>query len=206
MLLNKDIMSIKIDSITIPDIIINKMKDQLEKTRISGIEHGFNICRDNGNIIDKDECTGTYCQIKMKGECEGNIKKIGDYHTHPRGSNLMSINDLYVACLYDFKCIGSVRDNEIKCFVKKPISYPKNCLNEAKDIILERERLSKNKEHLIIQESILNRMKNRISEKEYSYSKERLDQKIKMHNTNVTKSIMTKDIVKEKYFKDLILS
>ncbi len=80
-------MSININSFSISDDIIKKMDNQLLKTRNTGLEHGFNLCNDNNKIVAKDECVGTYCEIKIIRECSDQKKtpKVGDFHTHPRG-------------------------------------------------------------------------------------------------------------------------
>lgn len=103
-------MTIKLHPFVLPDNMIKKMEEQIEKTRITRIEHGFNLCKNNGNIISKDECTGDICEIRIKSECTDQNKnpKIGYFHTHPRGCSNMSLADIRMACHHDFKCIGSI--------------------------------------------------------------------------------------------------
>ena len=74
-------MSVRLNSFTLPDNIIKKMEDQIDKTRNTKIEHGFNLCKHNGNIIDKDDCTGDICEIRLKKECTDQdiTPKVGDF-------------------------------------------------------------------------------------------------------------------------------
>lgn len=166
------------------------MDIQLDKTRDLGIEHGFNLCKDNDNIIAKDECTGTTCEIKIMQECSNQetTPKVGDYHTHPRGTSEMSIMDMKRACLFDFKCIGAVTDNSIKCFIRK--KYPEKCSEEMDVIIKKRDILARDAEILRKNRSILSK-ENEI--------------KIRQHNEKVSDSIRKIARIKDIYFEGITI-
>ena len=182
-------MSVKLNSFVLSDNIIKKMDIQLDKTRDIGIEHGFNLCKDNDNIIVKDECTGTTCEIKIMRECSDQeiTPKVGDYHTHPRGTPEMSIMDMKRACLFDFKCIGATTDNSIKCFIRKKVKYPEKCSKEIDAFIKKRDILARDAEIL---------RTNMFKENEI---------KVRQHNEKVIDSIRKIAIIKDKYFEGITI-
>ncbi len=180
-------MPIKLNSFVLSDNIIKKMDIQLDKTRYIGIEHGFNLCKDNDNIIDKDECTGTTCEIKIMQECSNVTPKVGDFHTHPRGTPEMSIMDMKSACLLDFKCIGAATDNSIKCFIRKKVKYPEKCSEEMDAIIKKRDVLARDAE-------ILRTTRLKVN-----------DKKVRQHNEKVSDSIRKIARIKDIYFEGITL-
>lgn len=194
-------MSVKLNSFVLSDNIIKKMDIQLDKTRDIGIEYGFNLCKDNDNIVVKDECTGTTCEIKIMRECSNQeiTPKVGDYHTHPRGTSEMSIMDMKRACLFDFKCIGTVTDNSIKCFIRKKVKYPEKCSKEMDAIIKKRDVLARDAEILRRNRSMLPNIgeyKDIIKENEI---------KVRQHNEKVSDSIRKIAIIKDTYFEGIII-
>lgn len=185
-------MSVKLNSFVLSDNIIKKMDIQLNKTRDIGIEHGFNLCKDNDNITVKDECTGTTCEIKIMRECSNQeiTPKIGDYHTHPRGTSEMSIMDMKRACLFDIKCIGAAANNSIKCFIRKKVKYPEKCSKEMDAIIKKRDVLARNAEILRTNRSML------FKENEI---------KVRQHNEKVSDSIRKIARIKDIYFEGITI-
>ena len=129
-------MPTKLNSIILPDNLTNKMKVLLEETKISRLEHGFDVCSKNNDLIIRNVCRGTICSIELPQGCETDERLVGDYHTHPRGPSIMSDSDMHVACKLDFSCIGSSffgRDR-IKCLVRKSDTNSIDC---QKDVIPE---------------------------------------------------------------------
>lgn len=113
------IIVIKLNSYILPDPVIEKMKSKIRETKEKDIELGFGLCRlRNTNIIRTgDECTGTECELVYEKECPiGSY--VGVYHTHPHTSSKPSIGDLETAYIDEVGCIGSVRDDNIKCFLR----------------------------------------------------------------------------------------
>ena len=198
-------MSIRLNSYTLPDNIIRKMEDQIDKTRNTKMEHGFNLCKYNGSLIDKDECIGNTCEIKIESECSNQdvTPKVGDYHTHPRGSHNMSLEDMKTACHLDFKCIGST-DNSIRCFIKKSVPYPEGCSSEIENIIIKTEEISRETDILTRERSMLETLKNMPNIDMSKYINENVT-KIRQHNEIVGNLIKRKDIVRDTYFKEIIV-
>lgn len=201
-------MPIRLNSFTLPDSIIKKMEDQIEKTRDTNIEHGFNICKYNGGIIGKDECTGNSCEIRISRECSNQdiTPKVGDYHTHPRGGPKMSLPDMKTACHFDFKCIGAI-DNSIRCFIKKSISSQEGCSTEIENVIIGTERMDK--ETVILNEvgSMLDKLKsipNRDMDKYWELIRE-YNKDVRRHNESVSYLNKRKDMIKNMYFKEITI-
>lgn len=113
-------MHIKLNSVVLQDNIIDRMKILLNQTKNDRLEHGFDVCRKNNNLIIRNECRGTICSLDLPQKCDINEKLVGDYHTHPRGIAKMSDTDMYDACQLDFSCIGSVLQNRIACYIRYP--------------------------------------------------------------------------------------
>lgn len=201
-------MPARLNSFTLPDYIIKKMEDQIDKTRNTKIEHGFNLCKHNDNIIDKDECTGDTCEIRIKTECSNQdiTPKVGDYHTHPRGSPKMSLADIMTACHFDFKCIGSI-DNSIKCFVRKSVPFPEGCSIEIENIVIGTEEISKETDMLKRESSMLETLKNMpdIDMDKYRDFNDEHNMKIRKHNENVSYLIKRKNMVRDTYFEEIIV-
>ena len=133
-------MVIKLNSYILPENIVDKMKTKIEETREKKIELGFGLCRmRNTNIIRPGkDCTGTECALTQIKECPSGLY-IGGYHTHPRTGTKPSIADLAVAYYDDVGCIGSVKENDIKCIVRTGpiIQQGKQEINDALENIEE---------------------------------------------------------------------
>lgn len=201
-------MPTRLNSFTLPDSIIKKMEDQIEKTRNTNIEYGFNICKYNGGIIDKDECTGNSCEIRINRECSNQdiTPKVGDYHTHPMGGPKMSLADMKTACHFDFKCIGAI-DNSIRCFIKKSVHSPEGCSIEIENVIIGTEEMDKETTMLNEVSSMLDKLKdipNRDMNK-YGELRREYNTKVRRHNDSVSYLIRRKDMIKNMYFKEIII-
>lgn len=117
---------IKLNSFTLPDNVIEKMRHLSYKALITGKEHGFNLCikeqlklsNDNDKIIRSGkECEGEKCSMEIaKFTCSENERTIGIFHTHKTSSH-PSMSDLSVGYLVGINCIGSFKG--IKCFKRK---------------------------------------------------------------------------------------
>ena len=130
-------MSTKLNSIILPNNIINRMKVLLEETKIYRLEYGFDVCGKNNDLIIRNECRGTLCSINLPQQCETGERLIGDYHTHPRpGTGAMSDTDMYDACGLYFSCVGSsyFGQDRITCLIRKPDTNKIDC---QKDVLPE---------------------------------------------------------------------
>jgi hypothetical protein len=114
-------MPTRLNSITLPDNITNRMKVLLKETKNNRLEYGFDICGKNNNLIMRNECHGTLCSIELPRGCNTDEKLVGDYHTHPRGTSLLSNSDMHIACRLNFSCIGSShkKQDRILCHIRK---------------------------------------------------------------------------------------
>lgn len=122
---------------TISQELKERFRTEIEKTAEDGIEHGFIMCANNGNIIAKDSCDGNECDIKLgsrTGECDiTHTRHIGDFHTHPHvtqrlpSMSYIDIKNLLTQQRNDMKqtkCVGSPFDpNKIVCFTPKRRTY-----------------------------------------------------------------------------------
>ena len=128
-----DNMVVILNRITLADNVIDRMKTLLKETKKHNLEYGFDICRKNDNLIMRNECHGTICSIELPRGCELDEKLVGDYHTHPRGTSLLSSSDMHVACKLDFSCIGSryKKHENIICHVKRPNVNVSDCREDA---------------------------------------------------------------------------
>lgn len=70
------------------------MYDSVKKTKDSGVEHGFKLCKSNGDIYAKEEsiCKGNECEIELTDKCNEpmGFPRQGNYHTHPYHKEVMS--------------------------------------------------------------------------------------------------------------------
>jgi len=111
-------MSTKLNSFILPDNVIQKMKRKVEDSRIKDIEVGFNLCTENGNLHDENPCTGTTCAVDIpKGCAKG--RHVGLFHTHTYTSSEPSIQDIANTYQIGINCIGSTKEKNIKCYVRK---------------------------------------------------------------------------------------
>ena len=116
-------MSIKLNSLTITDELIKKMKSKIKESEINHTEIGFSLCKERNKNILKigNECKGTRCSIERPLQIckEKKDEYQGFYHTHTLGTTKPSIADLYGMYIDGLGCIGSVKEDKIKCFVRK---------------------------------------------------------------------------------------
>ena len=126
-------MPTKLNSIILTDNIKNRMKMLLKETKNNRLEYGFDICEKNKNLIMRNECHGTLCSIELPRGCNPDEKLVGDYHTHPRGTSLLSDSDMHIACKLDFSCIGSShkKKDRILCHIRKPGTNLTDCQEDS---------------------------------------------------------------------------
>lgn len=126
-------MPTKLNSITLPDNITNRMKVLLKETKNNRLEYGFDICGKNNNLIMRNECHGTLCSIELPRGCNTDEKLVGDYHTHPRGTSLLSNSDMHIACRLNFSCIGSShkKQDRILCHIRKSDVNVTDCREDS---------------------------------------------------------------------------
>ena len=130
-------MTKKLNSFILPNDVIEKMKDKIRESEHTGKEHGFILCKKYNSdvLIDRAHCAGNECSIKIKRICRHDEDLIGDYHTHPGMSANPSLRDMITQYDIGLGCIGSVEDNEIKCFVRKDKMPDKSVIPSIKKII-----------------------------------------------------------------------
>ncbi len=127
-------MSIKLNSFILPDNVIKKMKDDIGHSRIKNIEIGFNLCTENSNnkfsnnkLHDESYCVGEECSVDIPKGCKQG-KHVGLFHTHPGTDSEPSIQDIANAYVIGINCIGSTKDNDIKCYIRKDKDYHRESL------------------------------------------------------------------------------
>lgn len=105
---------------------IDEMIKIFHKSSNEGVEYASNLCVDpskNLNIHLQDTCSGTECEAKITSVCKKDFVLIGDYHTHVTedGEDIPSILDLKLMYehKYPVECIGSTKNNTIKCYTRK---------------------------------------------------------------------------------------
>lgn len=131
-------MVTKLNSYVLPENVIEKMRAKIIETKERNIELGFGLCRLKFiNVLKTgNECAGDECSIGYVPECLTGLY-VGGYHTHPKGTTNPSITDLRNAYVNDVECVGSVKENAIRCFVRigprEPIDE-KNIVATLKDI------------------------------------------------------------------------
>lgn len=131
-------MVTKLNSYVLPENVVEKMRAKIIETKEKNIELGFGLCRLKfiNTLKTGSECTGDKCSIEQVPECPTGLY-VGGYHTHPRGTANPSIADLRNAYVNDVECVGSVKEDAIRCFVRigprEPI-YEKNIVTALKDI------------------------------------------------------------------------
>lgn len=100
----------------------SQMFEALRRTRDTGREHGFNVCKEDGSYKAKDICEGDKCSVRTQ-RCQWPNTLVG-YHTHPPGKGrLFSAEDVFaqIADQGEFMCIGSVtskraKDGQVACY------------------------------------------------------------------------------------------
>jgi hypothetical protein len=114
-------MTIKLNSFILSDNIIDKMKKDLDETKIENREIGFIFCLNltDNILIDRGHCKGDGCKIVAHPFCKADEKFVGGYHTHPGNISEPSIPDMVEMYRQKFECIGGGSDDKIKCYVRK---------------------------------------------------------------------------------------
>lgn len=120
----------KIDSRAIAGIagkFFSEMDKAIAKSEKEGVECGFGFCKGKEVYITELEKGGRY-YITKKAECKMGDKRIGDFHTHPKGPLYFSCGDISYA-LYnglDFMCIGAGGSETI--IKNGEEEYPTHCV------------------------------------------------------------------------------
>lgn len=120
-------MTIKLNSYSLPEDVVEKMRLKIEETRQKKIELGFGLCRMKyvNTLKPGSECSGDECSLLPIQECPTGTY-VGGYHTHPVGSVEPSIADLRNAYIHDVECVGSAKEDNIKCFVRTGYRNPQD--------------------------------------------------------------------------------
>lgn len=123
-------MTTKLNSYILPENVIEKMKVKIAETKEKNIELGFGLCRLKfvNTLTPGSECVGNDCSIVQWPTCPVGLY-VGGYHTHPTGGVQPSIADLRNAYINDIECVGSAKENAIRCFVR---SGPRESIDEKK--------------------------------------------------------------------------
>ncbi len=146
-------MSTKLNSYTLPDSVIQKMKMYTIDSKDKDIETGFNLCADNEThdpnnkhktlnkhkiLHDEKHCSGSECTLDIPKGCEKG-EHIGLFHTHVSASSKPSIQDIFNAYYFGINCIGSVDERNIKCYIRKDKIPTKENIESIKSSIIRYE-------------------------------------------------------------------
>ncbi len=115
-------MSRKLNSYSVPDSLLKKMKESVDQSRKKDVEIGFNLCEENCQLHDEKYCIGSQCSVDVPKGCSKG-KHVGMFHTHSNTSSEPSINDIVGAYIIGMQCIGSTEERSIKCHVRKDKNY-----------------------------------------------------------------------------------
>lgn len=128
-------MSTNIDIFTLPDNVVEKMKELLKIKTES--EAGFTMCaRKTDNIIEVKNVTTEFSEkVRLKTNCPTGFISIGTYHTHPTRSSRASGTDLANTCDHIADCIGSAEDNKIKCYIKRKDTDNIDCTKNLNEFV-----------------------------------------------------------------------
>lgn len=144
-------MVAEFNSFILSDQIIEKMRNKMKETREKRKELGFGLCKSynkSDNILtDGKECEGGVCSLGLTKGCK-NINQIliGHFHTHPTATSSLSIIDMVTGCQENIECVGSVRFNDIKCFVRK--TDKNSCFNETRPEEIKLDKILKEKKEI----------------------------------------------------------
>lgn len=116
-------MSTRLNSFILPDHIIEKMRENIETSRKKKIETGFSLCRKKDVMVltQGTVCEGSKCEIFPRTQkCLTKDEVFqGFYHTHPTEKARPSFGDIINMYRQGLGCIGSVKDNQINCYIRK---------------------------------------------------------------------------------------
>lgn len=126
-------MSKKLGFYTLTNETIKSMKDLVKVTKETQKEFGSDLCANIKNeLISRNTCSGSYCEVIRKCQCNDKEILAGGFHTHVRTPE-PSLADLVLAMEYGIECIGSGKYNRINCYIIK-----KNIKSEDKNDILSK--------------------------------------------------------------------
>lgn len=114
----------------ITDNTYKNMYKSLIKTKDTGKEHGFILCKgDKIYSKEESECIGDLCNIELKDMCNEpkGITRQGNYHTHPYFKEMLSDTDYFDKAFDAYKTIvdGNLYDTGDK-IVEVPPNLDKN--------------------------------------------------------------------------------
>ena len=157
----------KLDSFFLFDNTINLMKSVLDDTRRTGLEHAFDLCINKRERILKAEnfCVGERCEVHPLQECKKEEILVGGFHTHPSPfSSRPSLDDLGTGLQFGIECIATVKDNSIKCYVKKeniPFREESEAMTRINEFTKKRDEKSLTKDdfkkYMKLEDSIKNK-------------------------------------------------
>ena len=197
------------------------MKDDLEKTRKVGLEHGFILCSRHtpeGDILtERGSCIGTTCDISLRPICGDKSEKfVGTYHTHPGETSLISEIDMKESCNGDISCIGGDEDNKLSCFVTKKNIDNDMCRIQADTFFRENLSINNESDKIDTEKEILSKIignynRKVLSSKGYSRDLEiaekslrrlhdGLNARIKKNNSDIDKYWKFRHEITDKYF------
>lgn len=109
----------KLNSFTLKDRTIKRMKNMIDQTKKDKKEREFDFCNctKNNILFHMNECIGNECEVASRRICvEGEF--VGTYHTHPQPfSEKPSTGDLFNIMHEGMGCIGSAKTNMAKCYI-----------------------------------------------------------------------------------------
>lgn len=187
------------------------MKEQLEESRKSKLELGFVMCANKDNIIEAKNITkGSERIVTVKYRCPTGFKSIGTYHIHPNEISRASPEDLLNSCGPNIiaSCIGGVKDNKIKCYIRKKRDSLIDCTKKFNELTSLKLELKLRDEGLAKKTEVLSKERDRLA-KELG----EIDKKIKEFNVNVGQFNKDKDCYhkallrkQNKYFNEIDLN
>lgn len=107
---------IKLNSFLIPRDVIKKMQSSIESSLFNDKEVGFNLCRNNNDLVDDMHRTGNG-EIQTIRRCTKG-EYVGMFHTHTGKSDL-SFRDIANIYNDEIGCVGSTLDGLIYCHIRK---------------------------------------------------------------------------------------
>ena len=117
---------IKLNSYTLLDDSIEKMKDALHISRRDKKEVGLTMCSSKDDVIVlREQHAGENQQVFIKRQCNEGEKYVGYYHTHHKGTSKASSGDLRLCGTSKILCIGGKEDqgeqrnDSVRCYTWK---------------------------------------------------------------------------------------
>ena len=85
--------------------LLDEIREIVEKTKETGLEHGFSVCKLDDKLEAGPICTGTECYVDIE-KCKRG-EKVGEVHTHPNSVTFSAV-DIYNAIRegLEFTCVA----------------------------------------------------------------------------------------------------